>query len=76
MSANSASIVDNGRTSRLSGKIQFGEKDEAGKLAAEAGKKQAASIEYEAAKWLGPWTVLINRRIGGTLFRTPAQDAR
>jgi hypothetical protein len=33
-------------------------------------------IEVQAAKWFGPWTVLINRRIEGQLFHTPAAPSR
>jgi|GEM_PF-2416181 len=69
-------VLSSVRPARMEGSIQYGRRDASSEAAAPAEKPWNESIEYEAAKWLGPWTVLINRRIGGKLFATPEQEAR
>jgi hypothetical protein len=74
MNAHPTSVVDHSGAPRLEGRIEYGTPNSASAPAARADHPATAtSLEYEAAKWFGPWTVLINRRIGGKLFQTAAR---
>lgn len=73
MNDNPASVLENAKPARLETRVTYARTDEAGKPAATDKARSNDSLEYEAAKWFGPWTVLINRRTGGSLFRTAAR---
>jgi hypothetical protein len=75
MTNNQTSVLHDARAPRLEGRISYnsrGKSVDSGSRS-EQPAVNSGSVEYEAAKWFGPWTVLINRRIGGSLFRTSAQ---
>lgn len=75
MTNNQTSVLDDARSPRLEGRISYNSRVECADSGSRNDKPAVnpRSVEYEAARWFGPWTVLINRRIGGSLFRTAAR---
>lgn len=75
MTNNRTSVLHDARAPRLEGRISYNSRDKSADSGSRSEKPavNSASVEYEAAKWFGPWAVLVNRRIGGSLFHTSAQ---